>query len=152
MKDRILQIVKEEEMTNSRFAQEIGVQPSSISHIVSGRNKASIELVTKILHRFPGINPEWLLMGKEPMYKTGRVTERVESTGDLFSQPSGTPGRQQDTIHKDTKDNPEKSGESNAFHRDEAPLDNAPNGKTGKKVEKIVVFYADNTFSEYNPA
>src|SRR6056297_3336997 len=101
MKDRILQIVKEEEMTNSRFAQEIGVQPSSISHIVSGRNKASIELVTKILHRFPGINPEWLLMGKEPMYKTDGLTERVESTGDLFSQPSASPDRQHDNIHTD---------------------------------------------------
>ena len=64
MINRILLVLKTQNLTSSQFADEIGVQRSSISHILSGRNNPSLEFVTKILKRFPDINSEWILFGK----------------------------------------------------------------------------------------
>ncbi len=55
-------------MNASRFAETIGVQRSSISHIISGRNKPSLDLINKILEGFPKVSTDWLLLGKGDMY------------------------------------------------------------------------------------
>ena len=67
MTDRISLLLKARNITASQFADEIGVQRSSISHVLSGRNKPSLDFIQKILKRFPEINPDWLLFGKGPM-------------------------------------------------------------------------------------
>ena len=48
----------------SSFAEKIGVQRSSISHILSGRNKPSLDFVLKVLTSFPEVELYWLLNGK----------------------------------------------------------------------------------------
>ncbi|PKQ44081.1 helix-turn-helix domain-containing protein [Confluentibacter flavum] len=48
----------------SSFAEKIGVQRSSISHILSGRNKPSLDFVLKILSHYPEVELYWLLNGK----------------------------------------------------------------------------------------
>lgn len=67
MVDRISLLLKAKNISASQFADEISVQRSSISHVLSGRNKPSLEFVQKILKRYPEINPDWLLFGKGPM-------------------------------------------------------------------------------------
>jgi Helix-turn-helix. len=51
-------------MSASAFAEKVGVQPSSISHILSGRNKPSLEFIQKVLIQFPKVNADWLISGK----------------------------------------------------------------------------------------
>ena len=48
----------------SSFADKVGVQRSSISHLLSGRNKPSLEFVLKVIKTFPEVNLYWLLNGK----------------------------------------------------------------------------------------
>ena len=48
----------------SSFAEKIGVQRSSISHILSGRNKPSLDFVLKILSMYPEVELYWLMNGK----------------------------------------------------------------------------------------
>jgi DNA-binding XRE family transcriptional regulator len=50
--------------TASSFAEKVGVQRSSISHILSGRNKPSLEFVLKMIASFPEVGLYWLLNGK----------------------------------------------------------------------------------------
>lgn len=50
--------------TASSFAEKIGVQRSSISHILSGRNKPSLDFVLKILSVYPEVELYWILNGK----------------------------------------------------------------------------------------
>jgi transcriptional regulator with XRE-family HTH domain len=50
--------------TASSFAEKIGVQRSSISHILSGRNKPSLDFVLKVLSSFPEVELYWLMNGK----------------------------------------------------------------------------------------
>lgn len=70
MKDRLEKFIKSEGLTPSRFAEIMGVQPSSISHILGGRNKPSFDFIEKMLQRFPKINPDWLLLGKGNIYRS----------------------------------------------------------------------------------
>jgi transcriptional regulator with XRE-family HTH domain len=70
MKDRITLLIKAKNLTAAQFADEIGVQKSSISHILSGRNNASLDFIQKILLRFPEVRMEWLMFGKGPIFNS----------------------------------------------------------------------------------
>ncbi len=58
-------------LSPSAYAESIGVQRSSISHILSGRNKPSLEMLQKTLMAFPQLNPEWLVTGNGDMFQLG---------------------------------------------------------------------------------
>ncbi len=88
MKDRIAKIIKSRGLTSAKFAEEIGVQASGISHILSGRNNPSTELILKILKRFPEISSDWLLLGEGPMYRNESTT--VSSENQKFKLPIQT--------------------------------------------------------------
>lgn len=62
--DRIKYIMKINQLSATAFADEIGVQRSSISHVLSGRNKPSLEFIQKILSTYPKISADWLISGK----------------------------------------------------------------------------------------
>ena len=61
--DRLKHIMKLNNLSASAFADEIGVQRSSISHILSERNKPSLELLQTVLVRYPKISADWLITG-----------------------------------------------------------------------------------------
>lgn len=77
MKNRILLLIKAKNLTAAQFADEIGVQKSSISHILSGRNNASLDFIQKILLRYPEVNMEWLMFGKGPLFKGSNMAENT---------------------------------------------------------------------------
>ena len=63
MRDRIKQIIEREGMSQSQFADYIGVNRPTLSHVIAGRNNPSMEIVMKIHQTFPKINILWLLDG-----------------------------------------------------------------------------------------
>jgi transcriptional regulator with XRE-family HTH domain len=69
MTDRISLLIQAKNLSAAQFADEIGVQRSSISHLMSGRNKPSLDLIQKTLQRFPEVSSEWLLFGKGEMVR-----------------------------------------------------------------------------------
>lgn len=71
MKAKLHHLIKSEGLTASRFAEMLEIQPAGVSHILAGRNKPSFDLLQKILRRFPKINPDWLLLDSEQMYRDG---------------------------------------------------------------------------------
>ena len=62
---RIKTLMDQHELNASSFAETIGVQRSSISHVLSGRNKPSLEFLAKIETAFNEVSFEWLLKGEE---------------------------------------------------------------------------------------
>jgi DNA-binding XRE family transcriptional regulator len=66
MIDRIKSVIQQSEMTNGEFASHIGINKASLSHVLSGRNKPSLDFVMKVLESFPNISSDWLLFGREP--------------------------------------------------------------------------------------
>ncbi|MEW4924531.1 helix-turn-helix transcriptional regulator [Algibacter sp. 2305UL17-15] len=75
---RLQKIIEYYGESASSFAEKIGVQRSSISHILSGRNKPSLEFVLKILNTFPEVELYWLLNGKGSFPKK-KVSETTPS-------------------------------------------------------------------------
>ena len=67
MKDRIIKIMQKEEMSAVQFAEKIEISPSSLSHILNGRNKPSLEVVMKIHKACTYVNLLWLLYGEGEM-------------------------------------------------------------------------------------
>lgn len=69
----------------STFAENIGVQRSSISHILSGRNKPSLDFVLKVLASFPEVELYWLLNGKGIFPKSQNISnEKINDNLDAF--------------------------------------------------------------------
>ena len=81
MKEKLQQLMKSEGLTSSRMAEILGIQPSGISHILAGRNKPGFDLLQKILPRFPRVNPDWLLLVSEQMYRTGNPKSSSSTNG-----------------------------------------------------------------------
>ncbi len=63
IKERIAMIMKQHQLTPSAFADRLGINRSSISHILSGRNRPGIDILEKIVYHFPDVNSYWLLTG-----------------------------------------------------------------------------------------
>ena len=68
MVDRINLILKAKNLTSRQFAEEIGIQPSGMSHILGGRNRPSLDFVMKVVTRYPEIDIKWLTLGEGEMY------------------------------------------------------------------------------------
>jgi len=86
MTDRISLILRTKNINASQFADEIGVQRSSISHVLSGRNKPSLEFVQRILKRYPEINPDWLLFGKGAMHQESNLFSEMDESIDVKAE------------------------------------------------------------------
>lgn len=100
MEEKLRRLMKHEGINSSRLAEILEIQASGISHIMSGRNKPSFDFVTKLLARFPQINPDWLLLDKGPMYrdeikaaaKNAATASPGNATGGSASVAAGSAG------------------------------------------------------------
>ena len=103
-RERIELLMKCYDLSPSQFADRTGVQRASVSHIISGRNKPSLEVMLKIYEAFPGVDMKWLMMGvgeaptrqaapetvvsapQESLFTEQPVTPQAENT--LFTAPA----------------------------------------------------------------
>jgi transcriptional regulator with XRE-family HTH domain len=169
MKERLLQLLDLEQITPSKFADIIGVQRSSVSHVISGRNKPSYDFLHKTLKAFPGLNASWLMMGEGTMYE--QMGRKVP--GNLFDTPEMQPEV------PDPVENPEGDPESSQILDSKRPSEPAqvepiaPESTTkaetteattqseerpaeesreARKIVQLLVIYDDDTFRTFAPA
>lgn len=139
MIERIQEILKEKRLSPSQFADEIKVQRSGMSHILSGRNKPSLDFVTKILTSYPDVNSDWLLFGK------GKMTE--ESAASIFEEPivENSDRYKNTSSHKPGKISSQdvRNKKNVAFPPNEDKTSNS------SEIEKIVVFFKNKTYREF---
>ena len=69
MRKKLLDLMKNEGLKPSQLAEQLEINPAGISHILAGRNKPGFDLLQKILRRFPRINPDWLVLDSDKMYR-----------------------------------------------------------------------------------
>jgi transcriptional regulator with XRE-family HTH domain len=136
---------KAKNITVSQFSQAIKIQRSGMSHILSGRNKPSLDFVLRVLKRYPEINPSWFLMGEGEMY----ISDKIDTQTTMFpSQLEIDDTKEIIDVdeHKQEPMNNELIDSQNRYLDNE----NITMGRTNtKKIEKIIVLYSDNTFDEY---
>lgn len=152
MKEKFQQFMISKGLNASRLAEMLGIQPAAISHILSGRNKPSFDLLQKLLKAFPDLNPDWLLLDSDLMYRnsasngTSIDKTTVVNDGMLFD------------LHATSHTKQEQSGSSVHEHavRESNISDQtveqiiSSHSQPASPIERIVVFYADNTFECYS--
>lgn len=141
MKDRILEFLRKENKTSSQFAEEIGVQPSSVSHIVSGRNKPSLDFVIKMLQKYGDLSTDWLIFGKGDMYNSDINADLFADLEDNHIPDPATNLRADTNQQSDNEliiDNKEISAGSFSVPKSD--------------IQRVILIYSDNSFTEYKPS
>lgn len=146
MKDRILKFLDIEKISPSKFADEIGIQRSSISHILSGRNNPSLEVIQKILMRFPYLNAEWLITGKGEMFKPERHPTLFDALMETNKEQLEKTTETATQTDKDKIENTEQLTNQTVLTVSTAETLSNINQK---KVQQIIVLYDDGTASVY---
>jgi plasmid maintenance system antidote protein VapI len=138
-----------ENFSSSQFADEIDVQRAVISHIMTERNRPTLEVVSKIMDRFPNINPDWLLFGKGQMRRdeAGHAPQTPISQ-DLFANAA--------QIRHEEKKTPEIRPGSEvkrpAVIVQPTVKESVNTRETpARKAVRITVFYSNNTYETFVP-
>lgn len=83
IQDRIRTIMKSGNLSASEFADKIGIKRSNLSHVLSGRNKPSLDFLVKILSSYPKVNAAWLITGEAREEQRDNSLSNVEKTQTL---------------------------------------------------------------------
>jgi transcriptional regulator with XRE-family HTH domain len=157
MKERLLQLLDLEHLTPSKFADLIGVQRSSVSHVISGRNNPSFDFIQKTLKAFPGLKADWLMLGEGPVYEQmGR-----DYSGNLFEKSGINEGKMEEASGGELSPNLRDRGETLGFEpAGEKKVDLPAKGEAAfkpevakdRKIVQVMILYDDDTFSTFKPS
>lgn len=125
-------------LTASAFADKIGVQRSSLSHLLSGRNKPSLEFILKITEVFKEVDLYWLLQGKGEFPKN---EDQNTFTANAI---------QNDLFEEEATKNLETPILNDIPLQKENNLGSKLLEDSNESIEKIVIFYTNGTFKSYN--
>ncbi len=149
-RDRIEKIMQKVNLNSTQFAMETGIQTSTLSHILNGRNKVSLDVLKKILNRYHNISSDWLILGVGPMLRQEEHSQTpiwpdLESENDSQSVISAS----ELTLDFDASET--SNQEKRAFHQEK--VFNYPQAyaepSPAREVKKIIVYYSDNSFQEF---
>jgi transcriptional regulator with XRE-family HTH domain len=127
MKDRLKELMGQLSISAAELADKIGVQRSSISHILNGRNLPSSQFIERLLNSFPEVDARWLITGKGGIFRSDNSIKPGEPVkADIIQSEEikavkAPPGEKPSVVNRE------------------------------KKIEKVLFFYQDKSFSEYSP-
>jgi plasmid maintenance system antidote protein VapI len=142
MKDQLIKILKHFDITATRFADEIGVQRSSISHILGGRNKPSYDFILKVIEKYPSLNLTWLLTGKGNM---------ILDAEDSRNQKDTETDQQSELFMPDKKPDSDNFQQTEHEIKHVIDISKQNNNVTNvNKIDSVVILYTDGTFVHYH--
>lgn len=157
MEDRIRKFMEYKGISPSELADTIGVQRSNVTHVLKSRNKPSFQFIEKMLQVYPDLNAKWLLLGTGPMVESSaksrtlfdQLTEPVTAQSPVQATPEIKP-----TINEP---NPIETKEiiSSQPPTEKKSADNIIQDQffsPEKPVERLIVFFKDQTFKVYYPS
>ena len=131
-KDRLDHILRSKNLTATKFAELMKIQPSNVSHLLSGRNKPSIDFLIKLKEVFPEYSFDWIIMGRKPI---------------TINDPTPSIIDAQETKYEDAEE--KHIIEFDDF--EEKIEENKPVIAENKEVEKILLIYSDKTYDVLLP-
>lgn len=146
IRDRIKMIVEKENLPYGTFAEMIGVQQSTFSHILNGRNKPSLDVIMKIHQGYPSINLDWLLYGNGSMTSDNSAPSHQDNHPSLFDQNPINPA--------DTRDDSKNRREIGSEPAISAPKETVIQEikyieRPPRKITEIRIFFDDNTYETF---
>lgn len=165
MVNRIHEIIKRYELSPSKLADTLEVPRSTISHVLSERNKPSLEFIQKIIDKFPEISLNWLLKGEGNIFgkerdlfsdlyeeETGKSESRIDSPLSFPSENSikGTTVKGEEFPAYQGNEKTTENISTEPVNTENEDVKNKLSGK--EKIVKLIVLYENGTFNEYFPA
>lgn len=151
-RDRIEQLMQTEGLNAVQFANETGLKSATLSHILNGRNNPSLDVMKRILDRYRSVSSDWLFLGIGQMYRQKTQPQTLS----LFENNDETRNKSDNYMQK--KD--EKTISENINIQENQPIKPADVEVTSpspsilieksKSIEKIIVYFTDNTFEEFH--
>ena len=131
---RLQKILEFYGVTATAFSERIDFNRSTISHLLSGRNKPSLEFVMKVLHEFPEVELYWFLNGTGN-FPSLPTSEKQKTVSEQLLQMSETDDK------VENRDLPAEKLRQ--------PPKNAEPAKNASEIERIIIFYKDGSFKAY---
>ena len=126
-RERLIEIMKSEKLNSKQLSLELGVSAGTISNILSGRNKPSLDFLQNVANHFPFISPAWLFLGFGDKYIDGYVPTNSQLEANSTTSTVAIPQPCQPT-------------------KDKIVL--PPPSSNSRTIQKIMIFYSDGTFEE----
>lgn len=168
MKDRITQFLKIEGISPAEFADKIGVQRSSVSHVLNGRNYPSASFIQKMLTTYTTLNSRWLMLGEGSVFDAHALSNKEPSLFREPTEPEKAKVPLEDTttgtrLHKEISNQPPDNFTDKPSSASELKQPAELNFLTeihdlnsyindNKDVDRIVFFFKDKTFTVYTPS
>ena len=179
LQERFRDFMESKGLSPLQLAEELGVQRSSISHILNGRNKPSLDFLNKLINSYPDIDIHLLISGTEQQVQPDLFSEATPSTEGSLNVPekddaNPVPTPESDThVSKDldasdtnvtkpsllfstdvTSVNPNNVTNVTSTNDVSATAPSTPktieNQPITRKVKKVILLYTDGSFEEYN--
>lgn len=150
--NRLIQLIEKEKLSATSFAERIGIQRSTLSHLFSGRNKPGFEFLIKITDEFPLLNLNWLITGNGEMYLSSSDEEELKGSHDSNQEKENVKSNSKfletspmDLFTIETSDyNNMSNKNTNTSNENKVTPD--------KKIDKMIFVFSDGTFEEYKPS
>jgi transcriptional regulator with XRE-family HTH domain len=121
-RQRLVKIMESEQVNAKEFSSQVGISASTLSNILGGRNKPSLEVMQAILNVYRTISADWLILGVGAMYRSNADAVQMP----LFDIPP-----------QNEKTAPEQIKQPEVTTK-----------MTERTVKKVMIFYSDGTFEE----
>lgn len=138
MKSKLEFLMHSEKLNATTLAKMLDIQPSGISHILSGRNKPSFDLVVKIMRAFPHLNPDWLMLDSDKIYRDDAAYD--PQSADEAAPLQVSPHVESKNIEISTSEKQEKNVERSIFSFSE---------NSSKQIQRVIILYSDGSFESF---
>lgn len=135
-RERLAKIIESENLTAKQFAEEIGVSAGTISNILGGRNKPSVEIYIRILNRFRTISSDWLMLGTGSMYRPNGGVTQATLFGDM--RPMDKEQENDGAVLAASTNQPAALQQVRQMAAQPVP----------KQIARIIIYYTDGTYEE----
>ena len=158
MKERLERILRRYKLNQKEFAKKVGINKSTLSHIFSKNGRGgnlSQSTLEKIVYTFPDINMNWLRDGMGEMLRSNAamVSQTTIDFNDKQVQEPVKAAIEEPFVNNESEQKAVENGIDNEIeHSNIERLNKLPLQEFNeKKIRRIVIFYTDNTFTDYLP-
>ncbi len=139
-------LMEKENMTSGAFAESIGIQQSTLSHILNGRNKPSLDVIMKVHQKYSSIDLEWLLYGNGNLNEQSQKSISMDFLPSLFDENAiNTSNISAEREYR--KEMPLKEPDYNTkepVKQEVKYIERPP-----RKITEIRIFFDDNTYETF---
>ena len=154
MKERLEELMQLLNLTPTQFANEIGIQRTTLQHILSGRNEASLKIIMAIHSKYPDVELEWLLNGKGYAIPVMQQNDSLNQDYPLFPGMESTVFPTQGKENSEFLNVKEEKIPSSTRKRTNNKGVNTDTGNSlennQKRIKEVVIFFEDGTYQKFS--